>query len=132
MNLKSLLIALSISPFGVPVVHAADFSLSFDWGAIPKCTSGNPNTVNNPKFSLKNVPAGTASLRFRMVDLNVPQYAHGGGKVTYKGGGTIQPGEFKYKSPCPPGGKHTYQWTATALDSGGKKLGEAKARRQYP
>lgn len=111
---------------------AADFSIAFDWGGLKKCTSGNPNTVNNPKFTLRSVPKGTATLRFRMVDLKVPSYPHGGGTVKYSGGSTIQPGAFKYQSPCPPDGKHTYEWTATATDSGGKKLGEAKARKAYP
>ena len=111
---------------------AADFSFSFDWGALKKCTSGNPNTVSNPRFGLRNVPPGTATIQFRMVDLAVPGYPHGVGKVKYSGGSSIEPGAFKYQSPCPPGGRHPYQWTATALDAGGKKLATAKAQKQYP
>lgn len=45
---------------------------------------------------------------------------------------TIAPGAFKYASPCPPGGKHTYEWTAVARDKAGKTLATAKARRKYP
>ena len=112
--------------------HAADFGLSFDWGSLKKCNSGNPNTVPNPIFTLKSVPKGTAELRFNMVDLNVPGYPHGGGKVKYTGGPTIKPGAFTYRSPCPPGGRHTYEWTATAFDGNGKRLAQAKARKAYP
>ena len=111
---------------------AADFGFSFDWGNIKRCTSGNPNRVPNPVFSLKNVPAGTAKINFRMKDLNVPSYNHGGGKANYSGSATSAPGAFKYKSPCPPGGQHTYEWTATALDSKGKKIAVATARKKYP
>ena len=65
-----------------------------------------------------------------MKDRNVPTYSHGGGKVDiseikvikenetnfgkYKF--VIEPGKFKYKSPCPPGGKHVYEWSAVAKD----------------
>ena len=111
---------------------AAEFAFSFDWGNIKKCTSGNPGSVSNPKFNLRGVPKGTTTIQFRMTDLAVPSYQHGGGKVAYKGGSTIAPGAFKYRSPCPPDGRHTYQWTATATDAKGKKLAEAKARKQYP
>ena len=41
-------------------------------------------------------------------------FNHGGGKVEYTGQTTIEPGAFKYKSPCPPGVVHTYVWTVTA------------------
>ncbi|MCB1385273.1 MAG: hypothetical protein KDJ80_04980 [Nitratireductor sp.] len=67
-----------------------------------------------------------------MKDINVPNYNHGGGTVAYSGGGSIAPGAFKYKSPCPPNGAHMYEWTATALGANGKKLGEATARKRYP
>jgi len=53
--------------------------------------------------------------------------------VAYSGQDAIAPGAFKYKSPCPPGGVHTYEWTATAMtDRGGGVLGTASATRQYP
>ena len=110
---------------------AADFSLSFKWGAIPLCTTGKPNKVGNPKFVLKGVPAGTTSIDFRLKDLNVPGYNHGGGKLKISGSGTVPSGAFTYKSPCPPNGVHTYEWTAIAR-KGSKTLATAKARRKYP
>lgn len=128
-------IACSLSIVAIAMtthVYAADFSISFTWGDFKKCTSGNPFTVSNPPFKISGAPAGTAKIRFQMKDLAVPDYYHGGGTAKYSGGGSIAPGAFKYKSPCPPGGRHTYEWTAVALDAKGKKLGTAKARRQYP
>lgn len=116
----------------VTPAHAADFGFSFDWGNIKLCTSGHPNRVPNPVFNLRNVPQGTATIRFRMKDIDVPSYNHGGGKAKYSGSATIAPGAFKYKSPCPPGGRHTYEWTATALDGKGKTLAVATARKKYP
>ncbi|WP_417418098.1 phospholipid-binding protein [Hoeflea sp.] len=116
----------------VSQAQAADFKIGFSWGNLKKCTTGRPRTVSNPKFSLKGVPKGTKTIRFVMKDLNVPSYRHGGGKAKYSGGSSIPSGAFKYKSPCPPNGKHTYQWTATAIGDGGKKLATAKARRSYP
>jgi len=83
-------------------------------------------------FKLSNVPEGTKILQFRMKDKNAPGYNHGGGKVEYSGQNTIEPGAFKYKSPCPPGGVHTYIWTVTAKNEKKKKIGKATAKRKYP
>ena len=118
--------------FQMQPAQAADFKIGFTWGNLKKCTSGNPNRVKNPKFTLSGVPKGTTTIKFAMKDLAVPSYNHGGGKVKYSGGSSIAPGAFKYKSPCPPGGRHTYQWTAIALDAKGKKLATATAKRKYP
>lgn len=129
------LIATSIILLGLfvsPPHAAAKFALGFDWGNIKRCTSGNPNRVPNPAFTLNDVPARTVQLRFKMKDLDVPGYNHGGGKVKYTGDSKIAPGAFRYQSPCPPGGRHNYQWTVTAHDAKGKKLGVAKARKKYP
>jgi phosphatidylethanolamine-binding protein (PEBP) family uncharacterized protein len=129
---RAALLAAVAVVLGLTPAVAADFSLGFDWGNLKKCTSGNPNTVPNPRFRLRGVPAGTASIQFRMVDLAVPSYPHGGGTVNYSGASTVEPGAFQYRSPCPPGGRHTYEWTAVAKDASGKKLGQAKARKAYP
>ncbi len=109
------------------------FEFSFDWGPLERCTTGDPNTVDNPAFALKEVPAGTRVIRFALVDLDAPGYPHGGGLVPYSGQSRILPGAFTYKSPCPPDGRHTYEWRATALSAaGGETLGEARARAEYP
>ncbi len=109
----------------------AQMSLSFEWGDIPACNSGKPNVVGSPRFVIRGVPAGTTSVEFRLKDLDVPGYNHGGKKLKVTRDGAIPFGTFSYKSPCPPGGAHTYQWTATAR-KGGKVLEKAVARRRYP
>ena len=132
MNLKSLLIFGTI--FATPLsCLAEEFSISFEWGDIKKCNTGNPNRVSNPRFTLTNVPEGTKFLKFKMKDKNVPSYNHGGGKIEYFGENVIEPGAFKYKSPCPPGGRHTYEWSVTAQSKkNGGKLDVAKAKKKYP
>lgn len=109
----------------------AEFSLAFTWGNIPRCTSGNPNTVPNPQFVIRDLPAGTETVELRLRDLDVPGYNHGGATLRMSGSGTVPSGLFTYRSPCPPGGVHTYEWTATARGSG-RVLGTAAARRRYP
>lgn len=110
---------------------SAEFRIGFDWGNIPLCTSGRPNTVPNPAFSVRDLPAGTETVEFRLRDLDVPSYNHGGGRVQMSGDGTVPSGLFTYRSPCPPGGSHTYRWTATAR-AGRQVLGTATADRRYP
>lgn len=109
----------------------AEFTISFDWGKIPSCRTGKPNTVGSPAFVLRGVPAGTTKIQFKLKDLDVPGYNHGGGTVKVGSDGKLPFGVFKYKSPCPPGGVHTYQWTATAK-AGNKTLATARAQRKYP
>jgi len=125
------LIAVIVMSTSSPA-SAANFELAFDWGDIPLCTSGDPNIVPNPEFRLAGVPGGTATIRFQMVDLDVPSYPHGGGEAPWTGEATIAPGAFEYRSPCPPAGSHTYEWTATALDADGNELATARAARVYP
>ncbi len=68
----------------------------------------------------------------RHTDLDAPNYNHGGGRVAYSGQQTIQPGAFKYDSPCPPNGQHRYRWTARARDKDGKTLARTNAMKKYP
>ena len=130
------LIAAAAAAFAAPTIaSAADFTISFEWGDIPLCTSGNPGTVPNPAFKLAGVPNGTKVLRFTLTDLDKPDYDHGGGEVPYSGQSEIAPGTFTYKSPCPPNGAHTYEWEAAAKESDGffaDTLGTAKAQKRYP
>ena len=130
--MKFVLRIIFLFLFFSSIVSAAEFGLEFEWGNLKKCNSGNPNKVDNPVFKLSNVPEGTKILQFKMKDKDAPGYNHGGGKVEYSGQDTIEPGAFKYKSPCPPGGVHTYVWTVTAKNEKKKKIGKAKAQRKYP
>ena len=125
-----LALLLAFCLFALP---AQAFDLSFNWGSLKSCTTGRPNTVASPEFRLKDVPEGTKVIRFKIVDKDRPQVNHGGATVAWAGGSAVPAGAFKYKSPCPPDGPHTYEWTATAqTKKNGGKLGEAKARRKYP
>lgn len=119
--------------FALTAMPALAFEIGFNWSGLKSCTSGKPNRVANPAFALRDVPAGTKYIRFKMVDRNVPNYNHGGGVVAYSGQKTIPSGVFKYKSPCPPNGSHVYEWTATAqTKKNGGKIGVARAQRNYP
>lgn len=131
---RSCLIISILFFFAMPAV-AGEFTVSFEWGDIPLCTTGNPNTVPNPKFELTNIPEGTKFIQFKMTDLDVPSYDHGGSMVEYTGNNTIESGVFKYKSPCPPSGSHRYRWTATAKKKKGffsGSLGKAQMTKKYP
>jgi phosphatidylethanolamine-binding protein (PEBP) family uncharacterized protein len=125
------LISIALGFFLAASPAMAEFKITFDWGDIPLCTSGMPNRVGSPAFVVKDLPTGTTQIQFRLKDLDAPSYNHGGGKVKIAKDGKLPFGAFKYKSPCPPGGKHTYEWTAIAK-AGNKKLATAKARRKYP
>jgi phosphatidylethanolamine-binding protein (PEBP) family uncharacterized protein len=133
-----LLASLSVATgvlIAANVAQAQTFAIEFDWGNIPLCNTGAPNTVSNPTFRLSNVPKGTKFIKFGLTDLDVPSYNHGGGTVAYSGQVEIKPGAFKYESPCPPGGSHTYEWEATAKNGDGffaDSLGSAKASTKYP
>lgn len=121
--------------FSVTTSYAGEFSIEFEWGDIPLCTSGSPNIVPNPTFLLSGVPEGTKVISFQMTDLDVPSYNHGGGNVEYSGQSVIEPGAFTYNSPCPPNGSHTYEWKAYAKEKDSffaKKLGKAEAKKLYP
>lgn len=129
MNRIFSVTVLGIGLLALPV-HA--FEMSFTWGPLKACTSARV-VVNSPEFTLTDVPEGTQFIRFKMVDKNYTKANHGGGVVAWAGGAKVPAGAFKYVSPCPPNGSHTYEWTATAQSKkNGGKLGVAKAQRQWP
>jgi phosphatidylethanolamine-binding protein (PEBP) family uncharacterized protein len=106
---------------------AQAFTVRAEWGPGSGCSSVAP------AFSFSKVPAGTAKLSFKMVDLNFPSYAHGGGEAAFTGKANFGQGEAfggvfsSYRGPCPPPtATHRYEWTVQALDAGGKVLGTSK------
>ena len=125
------LFAICFSIIAATTAAHADFRISFEWGNIPLCTTGRPNTVPNPAFRVTGVPAGTETIEFELTDLDVPSYNHGGARLRMTGDGTVPSGTFTYRSPCPPGEVHTYEWEATAR-AARQVLGVATARRDYP
>ncbi|WP_415919235.1 hypothetical protein [Tateyamaria sp. SN6-1] len=97
---------------------AVEFNIAFNWGDIPA-------------FHLSLVSEGTTRIDFKLVDLDVPSFSHGGGKVKVIQNGTLPFGAFKWKSACPSGEVHTYQWQ-TRTKAGRKVLATARANRKYP
>ncbi len=105
---------------------AADLQVDFSWAGVNACTT------RTPAFKIGGIPDGTKKLSFKMVDLNKPGYPHGGGTVDYAGSGDIPAGAFHYVGPCPPFGKHTYEFTVQALAAGGKVLASGKSSKPFP
>ena len=108
-------------PLGASSAFA--FSASFTW-----CSG-------SPRFTLSDVPSGTAKLDFHMTDLNKPSFHHGGGTVDYRGQGEVPCGAFAkgFVGPSPsPGEVHTYEFTVKALGANGAPLATTTARRKYP
>jgi phosphatidylethanolamine-binding protein (PEBP) family uncharacterized protein len=133
--MRKIILLISLALIFSATSKAEEFSLEFDWSDLERCTSGRPNTVTNPTFTLNNVPQGTTWIYFKLTDLDVRSYNHGGGWVEFTGQSTIEPGVFKYKSPCPPNGKHEYEWTATAKSKKsafGNTIQSAKSSQMYP
>jgi phosphatidylethanolamine-binding protein (PEBP) family uncharacterized protein len=101
-------------------------SLRFSWVGIPACAS------ISPAFELGGVPAGTKRLSFRMTDLNMPTFHHGGSTIAYDGN-AVSRGAIGYTGPCPPRGeRHNYRWTVQALDAAGKVLDTGSAEAMFP
>jgi phosphatidylethanolamine-binding protein (PEBP) family uncharacterized protein len=99
------------------------FSASFAWCA------------GSPRFTLRDVPAGTAQVQFAMTDLNKPSFHHGGGTVDYRGQAEVPCGAFAkgFIGPSPPPGEvHTYEFTVKALGANGAPLAATIARRKFP
>lgn len=123
--LKVLLTCVALAL--LPMSSAVAMSASFSWSGTTACSS------TSPAFKLGEVPAGTKTLAFSMVDQDRPNYNHGGGKVAYAGSNSIAKGAFSYTGPCPPAGEqHTYVWTVEALDGSGKVLATARTRAKFP
>jgi phosphatidylethanolamine-binding protein (PEBP) family uncharacterized protein len=105
---------------------AASLSISFNW-----CPD------RSAAFKIGKVPAGTKTLRFKLTDLDVPTYNHGGGDVAASGTSASVPcgsfGMFSYNGPNPPAGQvHSYRWSVTAVDASGRELASGSATRKYP
>lgn len=104
----------------------ANLSLSFRW-----CGA-------SPEFEVGNIPATAKTLRFNMVDRQVPSYRHGGGDVPFTGRGSATvpcgalSGGYNGPSPPPPPQVHDYEWTVTALDAAGNALAKGTAVRKFP
>ena len=103
------------------------FAIEYSWQGVSRCSD------RSPAIKLANVPAGTKALDVQMVDLDVPNFKHGGGKVAFGGEAEIAAGAVRYTGPCPPSGqRHTYRFRVTALDDAGKTLATADKAQEFP
>ncbi len=112
---------------GAPLAQSARFAVDFTWDGTAPCFD-----PKSPPFTLSGVPPGTKTLRFVMTDLDAPDFPHGGGSAPYRGQSRIERGAFTYQGPCPPQGRHSYQWTVAAQDASGKTLATATATKKFP
>jgi len=121
-----VLVAAVVAGCQSTATDAVRLTVDFGWMASDRCAT------QSPAFSVGNIPTGTETLDFRMVDLDVPTYHHGGGRVAHDGSGPIPRGAFTYKGPCPPSGSHTYEWTVRALNADGTAVGVGSAKKPFP
>jgi hypothetical protein len=115
--------AVAVLTLSLSVSGAFAFSASFTW------------CPGSPRFTLTDVPQGTAKLDFHMTDLNKPSFHHGGGTVDYGRQGEVPCGAFAkgFVGPSPPPGEvHTYEFMVRALGANGAPLATINARRKYP
>ena len=107
---------------------AAEMTVVFSWEGIDPCTH------ESPELKVSAVPDGTAELRVKLKDISMPAWNHGGGKVKYDGSGIIPAGALKlgYNGPCPPSGRHKYEFSVMAVDADGVIIGFGKARQSFP
>lgn len=115
-----------LGPKKVANMQEMKVSFSFD---TQGCALNSPN----PEIRVANVPEGTAFFQVSMVDFDARSFNHGGGTVGNDGDGVIKKGSLKsYKGPCPPSGRHTYEFTVRALNADKSLiLGEGKAQSSY-
>jgi phosphatidylethanolamine-binding protein (PEBP) family uncharacterized protein len=87
-------------------------------------TAGIRCTRVSPEIHVSGTPTGTVIYRFKLKDLDVPTWNHGGGDVKADPSGVIPAGAIHggYNGPCPPEGTHTYLFSVEALDASGAVL----------
>lgn len=107
--------------------QAPAFAIEYSWKGVNRCSD------RSPAIQLLHVPTGTKALDVQMVDLDVPNFKHGGGKVAFGGEAEIPAGAVRYVGPCPPSGqRHAYRFRVTALDESGKALASADKAQEFP
>jgi phosphatidylethanolamine-binding protein (PEBP) family uncharacterized protein len=125
--LSAMLVIALLSSGGTPIAQTSRFSVDFSWSGTAACFD-----PQSPAFSLTGVPTGTKQLKFTMRDLDAPNFQHGGGTVPYRDQNQIARGAFSYRGPCPPQGRHRYQWTVEAQDDAGRTLATTTVTKEFP
>ena len=105
-----------------PAANLPSLNVAFKW-----CGSGSP------AFTIGKIPADAKTLRFKLVDRDVPTWNHGGGEVLAAASVPCGAITGAYNGPNPPAGQvHTYEWTVTALNASGAAVAVGTASRRYP
>ena len=117
-----------VTPGGPVSEDAVELNVGFSWKGTKPCSH------RSPEIRVANLPDGTVDLKIRLKDLDVPNWNHGGGTVAHDGTGTIPAGALKagYNGPCPPSGRHRYEFSVKALDADGSLIGFGKAMQLFP
>ena len=137
MQVNRLLFLLCLSIFsiagclpsgGLVPEDAAELIVTFSWEGTNACSR------QSPEIRVANLPPDAAELKVRLKDLDVPNWNHGGGTLDHDGSGIIPAGALTsgYNGPCPPGGRHRYEFSVKALDADGSIVGFGKAMRSFP
>src|SRR4030042_7211998 len=101
--------------------NAANLQVELKWTAANKCSSVSP------EIRVTGIPSTTKQLKISMIDLDKPDFNHGGGTVKYDGSNVIPAGGLKsYTGPCPPSGQHSYSIKVDAIDVSGVIVGSGK------
>lgn len=108
--------------------NAARMVVDFSWEGVQACSH------ESPEIRVSNIPDGTSQLLVRLTDVSVPAWNHGGGRLTYDGSEIIPAGalDIGYNGPCPPDGRHKYEFSIMAVDAEGVIIGFGKARQSFP
>lgn len=108
--------------------NAVEMTVDFSWKGIKACTH------ESPEIRVSNIPDGTTELRVKLKDISVPAWNHGGGRIEHDGSGIIPAGalDIGYNGPCPPGGRHKYEFSVMAVNAEDVIIGFGKARQSFP
>jgi len=114
-------------PIKIPK-DAVKMEVDFSWEGIQVCSH------ESPEIRVSNVPEGTIGLRVKLKDISMPVWNHGGGNVRYDGSGIIPAGALNigYNGPCPPSGRHKYEFSVMAVDAKEVVIGFGKAIQPFP
>jgi phosphatidylethanolamine-binding protein (PEBP) family uncharacterized protein len=107
---------------------AIKMDVDFSWEGIPVCSH------ESPEIRVSNVPEDTVVLRVKLKDISMPVWNHGGGNIRYNGSGIIPTGalDIGYNGPCPPNGRHKYEFSVMAVDAEDVVIGFGKAVQPFP
>lgn len=131
--IPAVVLASLVGCKSIPVSeNAASIGVSFDFEAKHACKSRSAQSRLSPEVTLTGIPAGTAFLQFKMVDLDYRPADHGSETLEYTGSVIPEGGLKSYVGPCPPS-THRYTMTFSALNADKSLiLGEGQGMARWP